>query len=101
VGKKNKSEQAKILGISRQLPYYQHKKPPKDWELKTKIEEVLREHPSYGHKRLAIHLKINKKRILRVMKIFGIKPYRKSQLETSGCVVRFAVLINKLQFLNC
>ena len=75
--KENQSRQAKLLGISRQLLYYQHKKPPKDWELKTKIEEALREHPSYGHKRLAIHLQINKKRVLRVMKLFGIKPYRK------------------------
>jgi transposase InsO family protein len=66
-----------MLGVSRQLLYYRHKKPAKDWELKIKMEEVLREHPSYGHKRLAIHLKINKKRILRVMKLFGIKPYRK------------------------
>jgi transposase InsO family protein len=77
VGKDNKSQLSRILGVSRQLLYYQHKKPTKDWELKTKIEEVLREHPSYGHKRLAIHLNINKKRTLRVMKIFGIKPYRK------------------------
>jgi putative transposase len=41
------------------------------------IEEVLRDHPAYGHKRLALHLKINKKRVLRVMKLFGIKPYRR------------------------
>lgn len=77
MGKENKSRQAKLLGVSRQLLYYRHKKPPKDWQLKIKIEETLREHPSYGHKRLAIHLKINKKRILRTMKLFGIKPYRK------------------------
>jgi putative transposase len=77
VGKDNKTRQAKLLSVSRQLLYYRHKKPAKDWELKTRMEEVLREHPSYGHKRLAIHLKINRKRILRVMKIFGIKPYRK------------------------
>lgn len=42
------------------------------------IEEVLRLHPAYGHKRLAIHLNINKKRVLRVMKLFGIKPYRRT-----------------------
>ncbi len=77
MGKDNKAQQARLLGVSRQLLYYEHKKPPKDWELKIKIEEVLREHHSYGHKRLADHLKINKKRVLRAMKIFGIKPYRK------------------------
>ena len=73
----NKSQIAKDLGISRQLIYYQSKQEIKDWNLKVKIEEVLHDFPSYGHKRLAVHLKINKKRILRVMKLFGIKPYRR------------------------
>ena len=74
---KNKTALAKSLGISRSLLYYQPKKPPKDWQLKQNIEKVLREEPSYGHKRIALRLKINKKRILRVMKLFGIKPYRR------------------------
>ena len=56
---------------------YEHRQPPKDWWLKQRIEIVLREHPSYGHKRLALHLRANKKRVLRVMHIFGIKPYRR------------------------
>lgn len=73
----NKTELAKTLGISRSLLYYKPKKPSKDWLLKQEIEKVLREFPSYGHKRLAIHLKINRKRILRVMKLFSIKPYRR------------------------
>ncbi len=73
----NKSGLAKELGVSRSLLYYRRKQPDKDWKLKCEIEKVLREYPSYGHKRLATHLKINKKRILRVMKIFGIKPYRR------------------------
>jgi transposase InsO family protein len=34
-------------------------------------------HKAYGHKRIAMELKLNKKRILRVMKKFGIKPYRR------------------------
>jgi transposase InsO family protein len=73
----NKSALARSLGISRSLLYYQPKLKEKDWLLKQEIEKVLREHPSYGHKRLAIHLKANKKRILRVMHLFGIKPYRR------------------------
>jgi transposase InsO family protein len=73
----NKSRTARDIGVSRQLLYYRHKQKSKDWKLKTEIEEVLHEHPSYGHKRLAIHLKINKKRILRVMKLYGLRPYRK------------------------
>ena len=67
-----------VIGYSRTHHYYQHKQPVKDWQTKQLIEAALRDHPGYGHKRLAIHLGINKKRILRVMKIFGIKPYRRT-----------------------
>lgn len=73
----NKSRLAKDIGVSRQLLYYKAKKPPKDWDLKVRIEEVLHNHPSYGYRRLAIHLHINKKRISRVMRLFGLKPYRR------------------------
>ena len=73
----NKTALAKTLGVSRSLLYYQPRLKEKDWKLKQEMEKVLRDFPSYGHKRLAIHLKINKKRTLRVMKLFGIKPYRR------------------------
>ena len=66
-----------VIGYSRTHHYYQPKQPAKDWGTKQLIETALRGHPSYGHKRLAIHLNINKKRVLRVMKLFGIKPYRR------------------------
>jgi hypothetical protein len=65
------------LGLSRASYYYKSKKKEKDWKTKIQIEEALRIHPAYGHKRLAIFLKQNKKKILRVMKLFGIKPYRR------------------------
>jgi putative transposase len=65
------------LGVSRSSLYYKRKKPIEDWKIKQKIEVVLHEHPSYGHKRLALALKLNKKRIRRVMKLYGIKPYRR------------------------
>jgi transposase InsO family protein len=67
---------AKKLGISRQSLYYPKKQPLLDEEVKRQIEAVLSDHPAYGHKRIALELKLNKKRILRVMKKFGIKPYR-------------------------
>ena len=73
----NKSELARKLGVSRSSLYYQHKKEAQDWQLKAKMEEVLREHPSYGSRRLALHLKLNRKRLQRVMRRFGIKPYRR------------------------
>jgi putative transposase len=68
---------AQSSGISRTHLYYRHRLPEKDWKLKQHIELVLREYPSYGHKRIALKLSINRKRILRVMKLFGIKPYRR------------------------
>jgi transposase InsO family protein len=71
-----KSDIAKKLGISRQSLYYQKKRPIIDEEIRRQIESVLAEHKAYGHKRIAPELKLNKKRILRVMKKFNIKPYR-------------------------
>jgi putative transposase len=73
----NKTILAESTIISRRSLYYVPRQPAKDWITKQSIELVLRDHPSYGHKRLAIHLGINKKRVLRVMKLFGIKPYRR------------------------
>lgn len=68
---------AKRLGISRQSLYYKAKRPGIDEEIRHQIESVMAEHKGYGHKRIALELKLNKKRILRVMKKFGIKPYRR------------------------
>jgi len=72
-----KTEIAKKLGISRGMLYYQHKRPQIDEEVRHQIEAVLAEHKAYGHKRIAPELKLNKKRILRVMKKFNMKPYRR------------------------
>ncbi|HUY69666.1 MAG TPA: IS3 family transposase [Candidatus Tyrphobacter sp.] len=68
---------AKAMGVPTSSLYYRKKLPEKDRELKIRIEEALRYHPAYGHRRLAIHLGANKKRVLRVMKLFLIKPYRR------------------------
>ena len=73
----NKTILAESAIISRRSLYYVPRQPTKDWSTKQLIESALRDHPSYGHKRLAIHLGINKKRVLRVMHKFGIKPYRR------------------------
>jgi len=73
----NKTALAKSLGISRSGLYYKSKLKEKDWTLKQEIETVLRDFPSYGHRRLAIHLGVNKKRVRRVMKLYGIKSYRR------------------------
>lgn len=73
----NKKAFAQKLGISRSSLYYNSKMKIRDQCLKEQILASLSEHPSYGHKRLALHLGRNKKCILRVMKKFGIKPYRR------------------------
>lgn len=56
--------------------YYQSKKEIKDLMVKQQIENVFKKDPAYGHRRLAIHLKMNKKKIRRIMKKFGLRPPR-------------------------
>ena len=73
----SKLELAKSLGMSISSLYYQPKRPAIDEEVKRQIESVQTDHPAYGHKRIALALKLNKKRIRRVMKKFGLKPYRR------------------------
>lgn len=73
----SKRELARQLGVSLSSLYYRPRKEGQDWSLKARIEEALREHPSYGSRRLALHLHLNRKRLQRVMRRFGIKPYRR------------------------
>jgi transposase InsO family protein len=73
-----KSARARALGISRSTLYYAKKQPERDWRMKCAIEEVLRTNPGYGHRRIATALKRKDERpVLRVMKLFGIKAYRR------------------------
>ncbi len=74
----NKQRMAPVACVARSTLYYHSKQLVKDWHTKQLIEEALQMHPSYGHKRLALHLHLNKKRILRVMKIYSIKPYKRT-----------------------
>lgn len=76
-GRQTKAALARELGIARSTLYYRQKRPRKDWALKARVEEALHEHPSYGHRRIALALSVNKKRARRVMKLFGIRPYRR------------------------
>lgn len=80
----NKTKLAKNLGVCRQSLYYKPKLPAKDLELKKQIEEVLVENKAYGHKRIAIHLGINRKRALRVMKLFNLSPTRKPRVPVKS-----------------
>lgn len=85
-----KQDIATTLGISHSNLYYQALQPAKDLATKIRIEEALRYHPSYGHKRLARHLHMGKNRVRRVMLIFDIKPYRRRgkkwlKMASTGC----------------
>lgn len=68
---------AKATGAPVSSLYYRKRLPEKDRVLRIRIEEALKYHPSYGHRRLALHLQVNKKRVIRVMRLFGLKPYRR------------------------
>jgi len=75
----NKSALAKEFHISRASIYYQPKMRLRDESLKEQILSVLSEHEAYGHKRIAMHLGRDKKCILRVMKLYHIKPLKMRQ----------------------
>lgn len=107
LAKQNKSSSktllANDLGVSRQLLYYQPKLPKKDLLLCEEIKKVMAEHKSYGYRRIALELKINHKRVLRVMKLFNLKikrsPKMPLKLKDKGFVEsKTAVnLISKLE----
>jgi len=75
--KVNKTKLAKEMGIARSSLYYQRKREEIDLELKCQIEAVMVDHKDYGHKRVALELKMGHNRIRRVMKKYGFKPYRR------------------------
>jgi putative transposase len=79
----NKSKLAREVGIARSSLYYTRKREALDEEVKRQIEAVLLDHPDYGHKRIAIQLKMGHNRIRRVMKKYGLKPYRRRGKQLS------------------
>ncbi len=71
---------AKRLGLARSTLYYRSRKTQADEEARALIEEVMIGNPAYGHKRIALNLGWNKKKVLRLMKKFGLRPkLRRSQ----------------------
>jgi len=73
----NKTKLAKELGVSRSSLYYKRTREETDLELKRQIEAVMVDHKAYGHKRIAMDLKMGHNRIRRIMKKYGLKPYRR------------------------
>ncbi len=64
------------MSINHKNIYNKGTKLEKDLVVKHKIEETFKVHPSYGHRRVAIELKMNHKKILRIMHEFHLKPPR-------------------------
>jgi hypothetical protein len=57
--------------------YSTRKREASDAAGKRQIEAVLLEQPDYGHTRIAIQRKLGHHRVRRVMKKYGLKPYRR------------------------
>ncbi len=64
------------MHINHKNIYHQSKMLTRDVVVKHQIEENFKTNPAYGHRRLAMDLKMNKKRVLRVMHEFSLKPPR-------------------------
>lgn len=98
----NKSRLARELGISRSSLYYERKREQIDREVKSQIESVMAEHTSYGHKRIALELAMGHNRIGRVMKKYGLKPYRRKvkkpdkKNDRNKSATKYANLIKEL-----
>jgi len=72
-----KAALARSLGIARSTLYYVSRMEQKDWALKVRIEGVLREDPAYGSRRVAEKLGMSREKARRVMRKYGIRPYRR------------------------
>lgn len=85
-----------MLGIARSTLYYDRQQPNKDWALKCGIENILEIHHDYGYRRVARTLKISEGRAQRVMRLFGIKAYRRRGRKVRRKVKRTEVVYPNL-----
>jgi len=69
-----KAALAARLGVARSSLYYTPKQPARDAEDKAQILAVMGEHPAYGHRRVALALSMNHKKVARLMRLFGLQP---------------------------
>lgn len=64
------------MNINRKNIYHQSTKNIQDQGIKSEIEDTFTVHPAYGHRRLALELSMNHKKILRIMHKYNLKPPR-------------------------
>lgn len=92
------------MGINTKNIYNQNKKEEKDLLVKKQIEDVFKIHPAYGHRRLALELEMNKKKILRIMRKYHLRPprlwYQKKYLTKPNNIYKnmFNNLIKDIKF---
>jgi putative transposase len=72
-----KTSLAKKLQVSRRSLYYTPTKDIKDEQDAQIVKQVIKTHPAYGHKRVALELHWGKNKVRRLMKKFNLKPYRR------------------------
>lgn len=74
----NKSLLSRVLGIAR-AGIYQTRTDTKlrNEFFREQVLKVLESNPSYGHRRIALALGLGKKRVRKIMKLYGIKPYKR------------------------
>jgi len=75
---------AEVLGINRKNIYRISKLESRDLLIKEEIIETHKDHPAYGHRRLGWHLKVNAKRIRRIMRKYGITVPRR-RIKNNFC----------------
>jgi putative transposase len=87
----SKSALARSLGVSRASLYYRPSRPAKDDVLRERILATMKDHPAYGHRRIAWHLGVNKKRILRVMHRYHLQPAVRRRGKYPRCAQEIVV----------
>ena len=73
---KNKKLISNAMNLNRKNIYNQSRRDTADIAVKTAIEKTFVDNPAYGHRRLAMELNMNHKKILRIMHKFNLKPPR-------------------------
>lgn len=72
----NKKLAGEMVGIDSRNIYHENRQEAKDLKIKEEINKTFKFHPAYGHRRLSLELKMNKKKIRRIMRKYGLKPPR-------------------------
>jgi putative transposase len=79
-----KAALARALKVSRSSLYYHPVREARDQQLRDAILDVLAEHPAYGYRRVALSLTVNKKRVQRVIRKYGLAPKIRRRLPRYG-----------------